>query len=139
MSDYPSLFRGFLSHFSSHIPHFYEVTWLIFRHFIQIKILKVVTFSIWQFFPHSGCPVSGSMGGQGSYIPRVIQLNNITVMVSRSNHLKYSSIFSRQMERDLIISKRYLLIITTVIVSRTNNLKYSSKFSRQNMKILNYI
>ena len=27
MRDYPSLFfRGFLSHFSSHIPHFYDVT-----------------------------------------------------------------------------------------------------------------
>ena len=30
MRNYPSLFRGFLSHFSEHLPHFYDVTYLIF-------------------------------------------------------------------------------------------------------------
>ena len=29
MRNYPSLFRGFLSHFSSQLPHFYDVTGLI--------------------------------------------------------------------------------------------------------------
>ena len=31
MRNYPSLFMGFLFHFSSHFPNFYHVTWLIFE------------------------------------------------------------------------------------------------------------
>ena len=31
IKDNPSLFAGFLSHFSSHLPPFYDVTWLIFE------------------------------------------------------------------------------------------------------------
>ena len=29
MSDYPYLFRGFLFHFSSHLPNFYDVTFTV--------------------------------------------------------------------------------------------------------------
>ena len=32
-------FRGFLSHFYSHLPHFYDVTWLIFE-----KLYKFTNF-----------------------------------------------------------------------------------------------
>ena len=39
MSDYPSLFRGFLSHFPSHLPNFYDVTYLILRHFVPLRFI----------------------------------------------------------------------------------------------------
>ena len=43
MRDFPSLFRGFLSFFSSHLPHSYDVTWLIssynFDYYLDISVL----------------------------------------------------------------------------------------------------
>ena len=50
--DYPPLFRGFLSQFSSHLPLFYDVTWLIFE-----TLCKVTDVSL--FYPAASTKLLG--------------------------------------------------------------------------------